>query len=106
MLLVYVPVDGMELGLYLYQQEEEDHAASVHIERSGDSEDVKQVKSLLAIMMAKNPATRPSIQEVVDNLSYLLTSLRAQQLQVPDLFKSKNSFLFIVKFSCDARDNL
>ena len=90
MLLLYVPVDGMELGLYLYQQE--DHAASVNIEKSGDSEDVKQVESLLAVMMAKDPTTRPSIQEVVDNLSYLLTSLRAQQLQVPDLFKSKSDF--------------
>ena len=91
-LFLYVPVDGMELGLYLYQQE--DHAASANIERSGDSEDVKQVKSLLAVMMAKDPATRPSIQEVVDNLSYLLTSSRAQQLQVPDLLKSKNNITF------------
>ena len=88
-LLSYVPVDGMELGLYLYQQN--DSSASVNIMKLGDSEDIKRVKSFLSIMIAKDPVARPSIQVVVDNINYLLTSLRAQQLDVPDFFKGKSN---------------
>ena len=87
----YVPVHGMELGLYLYQHK--DNSASVNIERSGDCEDVKLVKSFLSAMISKDPLVRPSIQEVVDNFTYLLTSLRAQQLHVTDFFKSKSNDL-------------
>ena len=90
---MYVSVDGMELGLYLYQQK--DSSVSVNIEKSGDSEDVKQVKTLLSLMIAKEASARPSIQEVVDNLTYLLTALRAQDLKVPNIFKSKNSCIKI-----------
>ena len=85
-----VPVDGIELGLYLYKQK--DSSASVNITKSGDSEDMKRVKSFLSVMMAKDPVARPSIQVVVDNLNYLLTSLRAQQLDVPDFFRGKNNY--------------
>ena len=81
----------MELGLYLCQHK--DKSASVNIVKSGDSEDVKLVKSLLSVMIAKEAGSRPSIQEVVDNLTYLLTSLRAQQLQVPEILKSKILFV-------------
>ena len=81
----------MELGRYLYQQK--DGVASVNIERPGDSEDVKQVKSLLSVMISKDATARPSIQEVVDNLNYLLATLRAQQLKVPDFLKSKSESL-------------
>ena len=85
MFLSYVSVNGMALGLYLYEQK--DSSVSVNIEKSGDSEDVKQVKMLLSLMIAKEASARPSIQEVVDNLAYLLTTLKAQDLQVPDIFK-------------------
>ena len=88
MVLLYVPVDGMELGLYLYQQK--DSSASVNITKSGDSEDMKRVKSFLSIMIAKDPVARPSIQVVVDNLSNMLATLRAQQLDVLDFFKGKS----------------
>ena len=89
-LLVYIPVDGMELGRYLYQHK--DTSASVNIINSGDSDDVKLVKSLLSTMIAKDAGSRPSIQEVVDKLTDLLDSLRAQQLKGDiicpcDLFK-------------------
>ena len=86
----HISVDGMALGLYLYQHK--DHSASVNIEKPGDYEDVKLVKSLLSVMIAKEPVSRPSIQEVVDNLEYLLTSLKAQQLHVKDFFKSKSNY--------------
>ena len=86
----YVPVDGIALGLYLYQHK--DHSASVNITRSGDSEDVELVKSFLSAMIAKDPVVRPSIQEVVDNFTYLLTTLRAQQLHATDFFKSKGNY--------------
>ena len=90
-LLSYVPVDGIELGLYLYQQK--DNSASVNIEKSGDSEDVKLVKSFLSVMIAKDPVIRPSIQEVVDNLAYLHASLMQQH--VPEFFKSKSDYFSI-----------
>ena len=66
-LSLYVRVDGMELGLYLYQHK--DKSASVNIEKSRDCEDVKLVKSFLSAMIAKDPVVRPSIQEVVDNFT-------------------------------------
>ena len=83
----YVLVDGMELGLYMYLQK--DQSVSVNIEKSGDTEDVKQVKSLLAVMISRDASARPSIQEVVDNLTYLLTYWKAQELQkMPTIIKS------------------
>ena len=99
--LSYVPVNGIELGLHLYKQK--DSSASVNIEKSGDSEDMKRVKSFLSIMIAKDPVARPSIQVVVDNLNYLLTSLRAQQLDMPDFFRGKN---YIYNYPCIMADLL
>ena len=90
--LFHVSVNGMELGRYLYLQR--DGAGSVNIERPGDSEDVKQVKSLLSAMVTKDATARPSIQEVVDNLNYLLATLRPQQLQMPDFLKSKDKSFY------------
>ena len=86
-------MNDIELGRYLYQQK--DGEASVNIERPGDSEEVKQVKSLLTMMIAKDATARPSIQEVVDSLNYLLTTLKAQQLQIPDCLKSKKNSFFV-----------
>ena len=87
-LYVYVPVNGLELGLYLYRQK--DQLASVNIERPGDSEGVKLVKKLLRVMIAKEPSASPNIQKVVDNLNYLQTMLKTKDVQeVPDIFKSK-----------------
>ena len=97
-LYVYVPVNGLELGLYLYRQK--DHLASVNIERPADSADVKLVKKLLRVMIAKEPSARPNIQKVVDNLNYLLTMLKAKEVQeVPDIFKSKIYIINIYFFS-------
>ena len=90
--LFHVSVNGMELGRYLYKQK--DDAGTVNIERPGDSEPVKEVKSLISVMIAKEATARPSIQEVVDNLNYLLTTLKAQQMQKPDFLKSKSKSLF------------
>ena len=96
-LYVYVPVNGLELGLYLYRQN--DQLASVNIEIPGDAEDVKLVKKLLRVMIAKESSARPNIQKVVDNLNYLLTMLKAREVQeVPDVFKSKIYIIYIYLF--------
>ena len=83
-------MDGLELGLYLYQQKDQ----SVNINISGDPEDVKQVKSLLSVMIARDASARPSIQEVVDNLTYLLKHWSAKELHVPDIIRSKYKIIY------------
>lgn len=86
----YVLVDDMALGQYLYLQK--DDSVSVNIEEGGDSEEVKQVKSLLQVMISRDASARPSIQDVVDNLAYLLTFWKAQHLsEVPSIIKGKHS---------------
>ena len=84
-----VSEDGKELGLYLYQNRK--RSVKVRIEKAGDSEDVKQVKQLLGLMISQNASDRPSIQEVVDTFNYLLIALRAkkQRDNPPGLLKSK-----------------
>ena len=66
-------------------------AVKVDIDKVTDSEDVKQVKQLLGLMISQDASNRPSIQEVVSTLNYLLTTLRAKHLQAnpPDFLKSK-----------------
>ena len=69
-------VHGAALGLYLYRNK--NRTVQYSIETDTDSDDVKHVKGLIKLMVAQHSTARPSIQEVVDTLTYLLNALRAK----------------------------
>ena len=75
-------VTGKELGRKMYNGEVKDVAAL--LAKPDDSEEVKQIKKLITDMLAQDTTARPRIDEVVDRLSQLRTSLGIQVLVAVD----------------------
>ena len=76
--LLYVVVEGQELGRHIFKNSISD-ATSIII-KPDDTEEVKKVKRIIAPMLALDSSTRLSIHDAVTRLSKLLTDLGVQVL--------------------------
>lgn len=73
-------VNDVPLGEYLYEHPDADVAAL--IAKPGDSAEVVRIKRVLAAMLAPTAAARPTMQQVVAQLSDIHTSLCMKGLHI------------------------
>ena len=86
-MFLLLTVEGMELGRYLYTTRTSD--VSKLIMKQEDSDEVRDIKNIIVKMLALEPSDRPPIQEVIDHLSQLRTSLGVHVLiSVDTIWKS------------------
>jgi hypothetical protein len=72
--LPYVfPVDGLPLGQYLHRHPNTNVSALIN--KTRDTEDVRRIKQVLAAMLAPAAANRPTMEQVVEQLSHLHNTL-------------------------------
>ena len=79
-MFLLLTVEGMELGRYLYTTRTSDVATLIMKEE--DIDEVREIKSIIVKMLALEPSDRPSIKEVIDRLSQLLTPLGVHVLKI------------------------
>jgi hypothetical protein len=67
------PVDGVPLGQYLHRYPNTNVSALIN--KTRDTEDVRRIKQVLAAMLAPAAANRPTMEQVVEQLSHLHNTL-------------------------------